>query len=137
MEYLFIYLLQFCSILDTLRGAMAIAVFVLIIFNIIIGFLTRFEFEKFEKKDYLDISTSMGQNASKFCKKAVPICAVCFILLCLIPSRQTVLLFGGMYMGKKAVKSVINDEKIKKVNTIIELELDKKIKELKGENNAV
>ena len=38
---------------------------------------------------------------------------------------------GGMYLGKKAVNTVITDEKIKKIDTIINLELDKRIKELK------
>ena len=51
-----------------------------------------------------------------------------------IPTKQTLLLLSGTYLGKKTVKQVVTDEKIKKIDTIINLELDKKIKELKGAN---
>lgn len=37
---------------------------------------------------------------------------------------------GGLFLGKKAVNTVITDEKIKKIDTIINLELNKRIKEL-------
>ena len=48
-----------------------------------------------------------------------------------IPTKQTLLLIGGTYIGKKAVNQVVTDEKIKKIDTIINLELDKRIKELR------
>ena len=44
---------------------------------------------------------------------------------------------GGVYLGKKAVNTVITDEKVKKVNQNIELELDKRIGELKRNANNV
>ena len=40
-------------------------------------------------------------------------------------------------MGKKVINTVITSEKLKKVDTIINLELDKRIKELKGEQNEI
>ena len=52
----------------------------------------------------------------------------------ILPTKQTLLLVGGTYLGKKAVNKVITSDKLNKVNTIIELELDKRIKELKGGN---
>lgn len=48
----------------------------------------------------------------------------------MLPTKQTLLLVGGTYLGKKAINTVITDEKIKKVDTIINLQLDKYIKEL-------
>lgn len=56
------------------------------------------------------------------------------VMLQLIPTKQTLLLIGGTYLGKKAVNAVITDEKIKKVDTIINLQLDKYIKELQTNN---
>ena len=41
---------------------------------------------------------------------------------------------GGTYLGKRAVNAVITDEKIKKVDEIINLQLDKYLKELKEQN---
>lgn len=54
------------------------------------------------------------------------------LILQIIPTKQTLLLMGGTYLGKKAVNAVITDEKIKKVDTIINLQLDKYIKELQA-----
>ena len=55
-----------------------------------------------------------------------------FLILAVIPTKQTLLLMGGTYLGKKAVNAVITDEKIKKIDTIINLQLDKYIEELQG-----
>lgn len=66
-------------------------------------------------------------------KKLYINCITVLIITSLIPTRQTLLLVGGTYMGKKAINTVVTSEKLKKVDTIINLELDKRIKELKGE----
>ena len=67
-------------------------------------------------------------------KKFYITCISILIIVSFIPTKQTLLLVGGTYLGKKAINTVITDKKIEKVNTIIELELDKRIKELKGGN---
>ena len=66
-------------------------------------------------------------------KKFYITCIIILITVSLIPTKQTLLLVGGTYMGKKAINTVVTSEKLKKVDTIINLELDKRIKELKGE----
>ena len=55
-----------------------------------------------------------------------------FILFTILPAKNTLLLVGGTYYGKKAVKQVVTSDKLQKVDTIINLELDKRIKELKN-----
>ena len=132
MEYVFIYLLQLFNLLDVLFACLVLADAGLIIFWIILGICTRFEYTNYKNNgSYVDLTTSTGQNGSKLCKKLIPIMLVVTFFVAIIPSKQTLLLMGGMYLGKKAVKQVINDKKIEKINTIIELELDKRIKELK------
>lgn len=131
MEYIFIYLLQIFNLFDFLFGCLCIADIGLIIFWLILGFCTRFEYTNYKNNgSYTDITTETGQNGSKICKK-IPIMLIITFFVAIIPSRQTLLLIGGTYLGKKAVKQVITDKKIEKINTIIELELDKRIKELK------
>lgn len=57
------------------------------------------------------------------------------LIIVFIPCKQTLLLMGGTYLGKRAVNEVVNSDKLEKINTIIDLQLDKYIKELKGNNN--
>ena len=57
---------------------------------------------------------------------------ILFILFALTPTKNTFLLIGGTYYGKKAIKQVATSEKLQKIDTIINLELDKRIKELKN-----
>ena len=132
MEYWFIYLLQ---LMDTLE---AINILCCLLFSlsgialIVMGFLTRFTYEKFEP-GYYDISKDTAVCGSKIIKKTCIISFVLALFLSFIPTKQTALMLGGVYLGKKAVGAVVTDEKIKKIDTIINLELDKKIKELKVE----
>ena len=114
MEYLFIYLLQLSDTIIFL-GALS---FCLIFF---VGFITLI---KDDFDDFLQLF-----------KKRQIIIMICLMFISMIfPTKQTLLLVGGTYLGKKAINTVITDKKIEKVNTIIELELDKRIKELKGGN---
>lgn len=132
MEYWFVYLLQlmdtlevinkFCGLLFVLSGIALVAM----------GFLTRFTYEKFEP-DYYDISKDTAICGSKIIKKTCIISFCLALVLSFIPTKQTTLMLGGVYLGKKAVSAVVTDEKIKKIDTIINLELDKRIKELKAE----
>jgi hypothetical protein len=58
-------------------------------------------------------------------------CLIVVLIGVSIPTKQTLLLMGGTYMGKQAVNSVVTSDKMQKVNEIIDLQLDKYIKELK------
>ena len=131
MEYVFIYLLQIFEIVDTIQQSLFIFSIISIIFVILLGFLTKFQYSNYESTSYIDdLSTEQGQSCSKFCKKAIPLLLIITVLFCLMPTKQTLLLMSGVYYGKSAVAQITKSEKIKKVNTIIDLELDRLIKEL-------
>lgn len=124
MEYLLIYLLQLFDRIDALNFALWV---MLVIFSIIyaVAFLAYLA----DRDYFYNIKPSLKIGR----KILVRFFIVALITMC-IPTKQTLLLLGGTYLGKKAVKQVVTDEKIKKIDTIINLELDKKIKELKGAN---
>lgn len=123
MEYLFIYCLQLFEMLSYFKAylfvALCIGFLVYLFCNLI--YLSDKNYNK-EMKEPLD-----------FIKKVLCAFLVVFLLIVFIPTKNTLLLMGGMYLGKKAINTVITDEKIKKIDTIINLELDKRIKELKQE----
>lgn len=124
MEYLLIYLLQLFDRIDALNFALWVA--------LMIGFIiyaVAFLFYLADRDYFYNIKPSLKVGR----KILIRFFIVALITMC-IPTKQTLLLLSGTYLGKKAVKQVVTDEKIKKIDTIINLELDKKIKELKGAN---
>lgn len=130
MEYWFIYLLQLMDTLEDINVLCCLLFLLSCIALIVMGFLTRFTYEKFEP-DYCDISKDTAIYGSKIIKKTCIIFFILALVLSFIPTRQTALMLGGVYLGKKAISAVVTDEKIKKIDRIINLELDKRIKELK------
>lgn len=119
MEYLFIYLLQVADFIHNMVGGIMIFAFIALIATCI----------------YIDTDTD--KKTKKQGIKLIKFFSILFLsglLLNFIPTKQTLLLIGGTYLGKKAVNAVITDEKIKKVDTIINLQLDKYIKELQTNN---
>jgi hypothetical protein len=92
MEYIFIYLLQICKLLDILFGCLVIADIFLLAFWVILGFCTRFEYTNYKNDgNHLDLTTEAGQNGSKLCKKLTPIMLIITFFIALIPSDQTLL----------------------------------------------
>ena len=122
MEYLFIYLLQICKSIEFIQG---INVVIIIFCAVITGIFYV------SRQDY---------NEAEECfitfKKMLISIVVIFLLLLLVPSQRTMCLLGGVYYGKKIVSNIADSKKIEKVNTIIDLQLDKYIKELKEGNNG-
>lgn len=119
MEYLFIYSLQMADILATVSG---ICGFLLIATTISLIPLFMYKEEDKLVKDGFNIV------------RRVSIALLVIIILgVLAPTKQTLLLMGGTYYGKKAVNAVVTSDKLQKVNTIIDLQLDKYIKELTNE----
>ena len=127
MEYFLIYLLQF----DELRFlALLVLLFLCAISTAAVTMCV------IDNPDILDKaleSLESERRLYELLKKCTCGLLVALILVALIPSRETLLYIGGLYLGKKAYKQVVTDEKIQKVDTIISLELDKRIKELKNE----
>ena len=127
MEYLFIYLLQMADNLFVLQGFIYILLFISI-------FAWIFVYMTLDTVSYYNREKSTRiKRLLRYIKKFYITCISILIIASLIPTKQTLLLVGGTYMGKKAINTVITSEKLKKVDTIINLELDKRIKELKGE----
>lgn len=86
---------------------------------------------------YICLYNDREEEFFDLAKKGIKFCCiglVVAILFLFIPTKQTMLLMGGTYLGKKAVNAVVTDEKIQKVDTIINLQLDKYIKELQRGN---
>lgn len=121
MEYLFIYLLQICKSIDFIQGTLV----VIIIFCAVITGIFYISRQDCDEAEECFITF----------KKMLISFTVIFLLLLLIPSQRTMCLLGGVYYGKKVVSNIADSKKIEKVNTIIDLQLDKYIKELKAGNN--
>ena len=129
MEYLFIYLLQAADVINNFIFfplltcvSFFIAMFCLIFAEVIMNFS---DYTTRKEKQYVK---TLRKIATKIFFWLVLFC----FLVNMLPTKQTLLLMGGTYLGKKAVNAVITDEKIKKVDTIINLQLDKYIKELQA-----
>lgn len=136
MDYLFIYLLQLADIFNELVGA---GIICSTIFGVVlcICFITTIMdgYDLFPDED----SDSDAQQLYKvrcFFQKSFIISLVALVVFNLIPTKQTLLLTGGLYLGKRATKAITVDEKIKKVDEIINLQLDKYIKELTNQQRT-
>ena len=120
MEYLFIYGLQLADILK-LISEILISLLIIVIVGMVPAFI--YKDEDANAKKWFDIL-----------RKIFIVLLIIVILSVLAPTKQTLLLMGGAYYGKKAVNAVVTSDKLQKVNTIIDLQLDRYIKELqKGE----
>lgn len=123
MEYVFIYLLQLFDTLEYIKITTGVILFIGAAFYVM-GKCTYISNENY----YKDLKLMY----EKVLNKVFMLFLSVFLITLFVPTRNTLLLMGGTYYGKKAVKQIVTDKKIEKVNTIIELELDKRIKELKG-----
>lgn len=125
MEYLFIYCLQLFDFCHNFK----IALF----FIIIISFPAYIMALYFRTSDYMDKKEIHFNKTMTNLAKNITLASISlFILFTILPTKNTLLLVGGTYYGKKAVKQVVTSDKLQKVDTIINLELDKRIKELKN-----
>lgn len=82
---------------------------------------------------FMTLTDDYCGNINKIFKNVLIVSITTAILSGLFPSKQTLLLSGATYYGTKVYKNIVTDEKVSKVNTIINLELDKQIKSLKEE----
>ena len=61
------------------------------------------------------------------------ISTILWLLVVFFPSERTLIMSGGVFLGKTVYSKVTTSEKMQKVNTLIDLQLDKLIKEYKEE----
>lgn len=120
MEYLFIYSLQMADILATVSGVCGF-----LLTATIIALIPLFMYKEEDK---------VAKNGFNILYRVSITLLVIIILGVLAPTKQTLLLMGGTYYGKKAVNAVMTSDKLQKVNTIIDLQLDKYIKDLQKGN---
>lgn len=122
MEYLFIYLLQLADVVVRCMGFFIVVSGLCATLMFIGGVYWADE----------------GDNKPFKITTLATVVSLLMLLACnLFPTKQTLLLMGGTYLGKKAINVVATDEKIKKVDTIINLQLDKYIKELQNGTSNV
>lgn len=121
MEYIFIYLLQFFDTIEYIKAATGVILSIGSAFYVVGKCLYTAD-----ERYYADLKKAYNAVLDKLFYTFL----IIFLISCFIPTKQTLLLMGGTYYGKKAVKQIITNKKLEKVNTIIELELDKRIKEL-------
>ena len=114
MEYLFIYLLQLTDVIEFSK----ILLFVILAFGLmslpfVADAMTKKEFEEYWNTFY----------------DVLKVVFISLIILFMLPTRQTLLLCGGVAVGKMAIDKISKSTYYEKVTKIIELELDKKVKE--------
>ena len=130
MEYLFIYLLQICENIRSLGCIIGfITFFTTIALAVAVVITIANGFDPYSSKEEIN----KFKNTSKTIGKITGVLIIIDFLIMSIPTKQTIILLGGTYYGKKAVKQVVTSQKLEKVNTIIDLQLDKYIKDLKQE----
>jgi uncharacterized membrane protein len=125
MEYLLIYLLQLAEMIRACAWtSICITVGLAILWITYICTATETIYDEIKKE---------ARESAEKTKKTMIQFLIITIALFLIPARQTLLLCVGTYYGKKAYQQISTNNKIEKINTIIDLELDKIIKGYKYE----
>lgn len=123
MEYLWIYLFQLVQFFDTIRPILCI---------LTTTFILSYVFLSIQNK-VVNCDDKDTQDLINFLRISKPLLIICIFLslVCIfIPTKETMLLFGGTYLSKYVIKSTIIDDKIKKIDQVIDLQLDSYIKEL-------
>lgn len=125
--YLFLYLLQLCSIRSGLILCGLILIFVLLVGLLMLAVANPDLLFDFDETD------DGVKKSLKVIHKTLVHASITVLLLSLIPCKRVVALSVGLYFGNQAVQTVIKDEKVQKVSDIINLYLDKTMQDLQGE----
>ena len=120
MEMLFLYLVDLLDNLSCLVIFFMIALVTFFVIMVVHGIDNSEMFA--DKKSYEE-----AYKIHKFLRKVNVILIVIIFFFCLVPSKQTLLIIGGTHLAKK---TVITNERLQKVNKIIDLELNKRLNEL-------
>lgn len=121
MEYLFFYGLQLANCLEVVCATTFFLLVVLLITIVIYALTHKHIFDK-EDKYYPEDLVCF----TKLKKWAVVLFCI-WLPLCFIPEKQTLLYMGGTYIGKH---TVFKSERMQKLEKLIDLEIDKQLKEL-------
>ena len=126
MEYLFIYGLQMASRIDAVSTTGLVLSIAMIIITV-----AYFAEESWCITD----GESSEHKIFNTLKKTTATIILITTFLAILPTKQTMLLMSGMYLRKKTINNMATSEKLEKVSNIIDLQLDKYIKELKENDN--
>ena len=118
MLYLFIYL---ADIVEALRNTLIAAPIILTLVGVC-GFMS-ITVENVDEEEAI-------KKVFKFFKKLCITLVVMLFIGLLVPSKSAVYQIAGVYCGKQINQQIHIDKKLQKVSEIIDLQLDKNIKEL-------
>ncbi|ENM7488099.1 hypothetical protein AB8K26_000270 [Campylobacter coli] len=119
-----VFLIYIASILDDINRAFFTAGVLSLacgIFAIILYYICKFE----SNEKFVNI-------AKKGMKIFIPISIITGSTAILTPSKQTAYLMAGAYIGNQVATSEFVNNRLEKIIEIIDLNLDKQIKELQG-----
>lgn len=121
MLYLFIYL---ADIVEALRNTLIAAPIVLALVGAmcLCGFMSTTVEDKDEEEAI--------KKVFKFFKKFYITLIIMLFVGLLVPSKSALYQIAGVYCGKQINQQIHIDKKLQKVSEIIDLQLDKNIKEL-------
>ena len=121
MLYLFIYL---ADIVEALRNTLIAAPIVLALVGAmcLCGFMSTTVGDKDEEEAI--------KKVFKFFKKFYITLIIMLFVGLLVPSKSALYQIAGVYCGKQINQQIHIDKKLQKVSEIIDLQLDKNIKEL-------
>jgi hypothetical protein len=133
MLYLFIYL---ASIIDKISFLLLNVSVILAAVGTVLFLIVAFpRYEDLFEEDNTLTEPQFKEKRKRmgnFIKKFYVVLLVCFIIGHFIPSKTAIYQMAGVYCGKQINQSVQIDKKLQKVINIIDLQLDKSIKELQG-----
>ncbi len=118
------FLIYIASILDDINRVFFTAGILTLacgIFSIILYYGSKFE----HNEEFANI-------AIKGMKIFIPISIITGSIAILTPSKQTAYLMAGAYIGNQVATSEFVNNRLEKIIEIIDLNLDKQIKELQG-----
>ena len=116
MLYFIIYMMQ---VIPTIREMTHLLVCLSFFCTLILGFCY-----------FADINQPYAPKIMKYVKILSITCCVSWLLTLLIPNKTTLSQMSAIYLGKQINKSVRVDDKIQKISTVIDLNLDNTIKDL-------
>lgn len=126
MEYIFFYLLQ---VSEEIRGLCDFLSLVILVLSFAILLFATFNSDMFDE-ELKESYAGQLELLSKGCKLFL-ISFVALLILSFIPTKQTLTLFGATVISKRMTTEVNMNDKLKKLDIIIDLELDKITRELR------
>lgn len=136
MEYLFIYLLQVMDVVDGIVFTSWLAFLGFIVALMVNCIATAINDDNFipdEKDKEYNTECYRLYVIRKYVTKGCIISILTAFLLSLIPTKQTLLLIGGTHLAKQTIKSEVVNNKLEKINDIIDIQLDQYLKDLKSQ----